>query len=104
MSAKGFGGRLEQARLDQAARRRKTFTKVEVGKRLGVTSTTVGRWETGEKEPSLATIKRLAALFEIDPCWLAFGLDDAEGQGAVKLNPRPRTRDRSRDEKGDKHA
>jgi DNA-binding XRE family transcriptional regulator len=73
MADKGFGGRVFQARHELAVRRGRAVTQVEIGKALGVTGVTVGRWEAGEKEPDLETITRLAAFFGVHPGWLAFG-------------------------------
>lgn len=33
----------------------------------------IGRYESGHDEPSLATIAQLAAVLGVSPCWLAFG-------------------------------
>lgn len=73
MSAKGFGDRLAKARFGKAARTGRTVTQVAVAKAIGVTSTTIGRWESGEKEPALAVIEKLATVLGVDPCYLAFG-------------------------------
>lgn len=70
---KAFGKRLLQARLDLSAKLGRQVTQTEIGKALGVTGVTVGRWESGEKEPSLETVQRLAKLLRTDPAFLAFG-------------------------------
>ena len=65
---------------------------------VGVTQGAVGSWESGAKEPDLATIERLAKVLEVDPRWLAFGdpqpryKTDLEG-GAVAAAPRPSAAD-----------
>ena len=33
----------------------------------------IGRYESGHDEPSLGTIKQLAEVLNVSPCWLAFG-------------------------------
>lgn len=71
--AEHFGGRILQARLDLAAARRRPVSQAEVGRALGVTGVTVGRWESGAKEPSLGTFVRLAAILRAAPGFLAFG-------------------------------
>lgn len=73
MADNGFGGRALQARLDFAARRGRAISQVEVGRALGVTGVTVGRWENGLKQPDLATITRVAAFYGVSAGWLAFG-------------------------------
>lgn len=73
MGEESVGDRIRQARLDLAAARRREVTQVEVGRALGVTGVTVGRWEAGGAEPSLALIRKLADFLETDPRWLAFG-------------------------------
>lgn len=71
--SKDFAKRLLQARLDAGARRGKMLTQTEIADKLGVSQVTVGRWESGETEPDLATIAKLAKLFHQDPGDLAFG-------------------------------
>ena len=33
----------------------------------------IGRYESGHDEPSLATVEQLAKVLGVEPCWLAFG-------------------------------
>lgn len=33
----------------------------------------IGRYESGHDEPSLATVAQLAKVLGVEPCWLAFG-------------------------------
>ena len=33
----------------------------------------IGRYESGHDEPSLATVEQLAKVLNVSPCWLAFG-------------------------------
>lgn len=70
----GFGPRLLQARLHYSARLGRMVTQTEVGAKLGVTGTSVGRYEQGQKEPPLATFAKLAKLYGVSPCWLCFGI------------------------------
>ena len=74
MDGSGFGPRCLQARLHYGARLGRMVTQTEVGQRLKVTGTTIGRYEKGEKEPTLATFGKLAALYGVSPCWLSFGI------------------------------
>lgn len=75
----GFAKRVLQARLNAGARRGKTLTQTEVAEKLKVTQATVGRWESGDAEPDLATIKRLAKVLGVDPGDLAFGPPAEDG-------------------------
>jgi transcriptional regulator with XRE-family HTH domain len=84
--AKGFGERLYWARLQRAADLRRQVNQTEVGAAVGVTQTTVARWERGEKEPTLERIERLAAFFQLAPEWLAFGRGEP-GVGTAATPP-----------------
>lgn len=35
----------------------------------------IGRYESGDDEPSLDTIKQLATVLNVEPCWLAWGIE-----------------------------
>jgi transcriptional regulator with XRE-family HTH domain len=72
MGAAGFGARLLQARMELAKRRGSDVRKADVARAMGVSGVSVGRWESGEKEPDLATIERLADFLEVSAGWLAF--------------------------------
>lgn len=71
-TAKTFGGRVHQTRTLLGLTRGRVVTQGDIGKLLGVTGVTVGRWELGRKEPTLAMIVRLAKVLNVQPCWLAF--------------------------------
>ena len=68
--------RLRSAR--QAAR----MTQQQVGDSLRPQHTrkNVCKWEHGQTEPSLVTIKQLAAALGVTPCWLAFGCEETHGK------------------------
>ena len=72
-ASSGFAKRVLQARLDAGARRGKALTQTEVAEKMKVTQATVGRWESGDAEPDLGTIARLAKVLGADPRDLAFG-------------------------------
>lgn len=74
-----LGRRLLQARLAQAARWGRAITQSEIGRNVGVTGVTIGRYEADRKEPSLEMIVKLATELECDPGWLAFGKATASG-------------------------
>lgn len=75
--------RLLLARLRLAAGRGEKITPPMIAKKIGVSSATVSRYESGSREPNLGTIVLLAAALEVTPAWLAFG----EGANAVPLLP-----------------
>ena len=95
MDGRGFGQRLLQARLTYSARLGRMVTQTEVGEKLGITGTSVGRYEKEEKEPTLETFARLAKLYGVSPCFLCFGVvvpaEAAPGRAtplpAVEANP-----------------
>lgn len=62
------------------------LTQAELAEALGVSQPTVNRWETGETEPSRATLEQLADATGAAPEWLAFGRpavrEAAAGDGA----------------------
>lgn len=35
----------------------------------------VWEWEKGRCEPSLATVTQMAKVLNVEPCWLAWGID-----------------------------
>lgn len=74
MDGRGFGQRLLQARLNHSARLGRMVTQTEVGEKLGITGTSVGRYEKEEKEPTLEMFARLAKLYGVSPCFLCFGI------------------------------
>jgi transcriptional regulator with XRE-family HTH domain len=88
LGAKGFGERLYWARLQKGADERRQLNQTEVGRAVGVTQTTVARWERGEKEPSLERIEAVAAYFGILPCWLAFGAGELRAAPGTSAAPR----------------
>ncbi len=50
------------------------MTLADLGARCGVVHSTVGRWETGDRTPSLSDIPRIAAALEMSPEELAAAL------------------------------
>lgn len=35
----------------------------------------IGRYESGHDEPSLDTVRQLATVLNVEPCWLAWGVE-----------------------------
>lgn len=83
-----FGGRLYSARLWKAGAERRTIVQRDVAAAIGVSQVSVGRWEADLKEPSLATIERLAQWLGVSPGWLAFGEGEMLGP-ALPQSPKP---------------
>lgn len=52
------------------------FTQSELAARLGLNQTAVGKYERGQLEPSIATLKALSALFECSIDYLLYNTDD----------------------------
>ncbi len=59
-------------------RRRKGLTQEELGSLLGVGKSAVSRWESGEREVTLATMRSIAAALDVGLERLVEGLDSAE--------------------------
>lgn len=66
------------------ARERAKLTQQEVARLVSLalneskTPQAVSSWEIAGKEPDLATIRHLSAIYRVSPLWLAWGLDDLE--------------------------
>jgi transcriptional regulator with XRE-family HTH domain len=56
-----FGNRLRELREAQH------LTRDELGRRLGVTGTTIYRYEHGERDPAIERIEQLAAELRVEP-------------------------------------
>lgn len=50
----------------RAARIRAGLTQVAVAANIGVTQATVSQWEAGTVEPTLANLRRIAAVLALD--------------------------------------
>ena len=61
----------------RTARQAKRLTLAGLGAALGPPRgrSIVCEWEKGRCEPSLGTVEQLAAVLDVSPCWLAFGVD-----------------------------
>ena len=56
----------------KALRKSKHLTQVELSKKLGTTQPVLQKWETGIKNPSLKTLKKLSKIFDVSLDTLAF--------------------------------
>ena len=66
----------------KAARQAAPLTMAALGSKLDPARSRklIHEWEEGRCEPSLATIKQLAAALGVSPCWLAFGCEVDHGK------------------------
>lgn len=60
------------------AREQAGHSRKELGRLSETSDTAVRKVESGESCPTLATIERFAAVLEVTPCWLAFGVGPME--------------------------
>ncbi len=51
------------------------LTQTELGEKLGVTDRAVSKWETGESEPGVLTLAKLASVLEVSLDYLVLGKD-----------------------------
>ena len=56
-------------------RRRRGLTQERTGKLSGLHRTEIGKLESGDREPRLLTIVKLAAVLEVTPDTLLLGID-----------------------------
>lgn len=61
------------------ARKSKHYTQKDLADLINVKSTTVSGWELGRNEPSIDTLKKLAAKLEVSFDWLA-GVENESAQ------------------------
>lgn len=60
----------ERLRLAREAKGLSIYTAAQ---ELNYAMAAIREYEADKKEPRLSTLLRLVALYECDPCWLAFG-------------------------------
>jgi transcriptional regulator with XRE-family HTH domain len=54
----------------EALRKARGLTRAQLGKELGFTERSVGRWENGESEPVLGDLRRIASFFGVSVGYL----------------------------------
>lgn len=67
MVSKDIGYRLRRAR------EHKRLTQKEVADKIGIHNSTLGKYELGEREPDIETIRKLADVYEVSAFWLLVG-------------------------------
>lgn len=65
-------------------RKEKGFYQKEISAKLGVDRTTYSKWETGENEPSLEMLTKLAEVFDVSVDYL-LGKDSPENPEKKEL-------------------
>ena len=68
----------------KAFREANSLTVIELTRRTGIPNTTVFYIESGQSQPRLDTVERLAAALGVSPCWLAFG-HDGKGRFTARI-------------------
>lgn len=72
--------KLKELRLERG------FTQSQIAQLLGVNQTAVGKYERGELEPNIETLKKLADFFECSIDYLTGRADDL---GVISINSTP---------------
>ena len=67
-------------------RREYRLTQSDLAKILGTSTSTVGNWETGLREPDFGTLQRLADYFHVTTDYL-LGRDEAAAESGQKEKP-----------------
>lgn len=75
---KGFGERVSQERRQKGLDERRDVLKRDVARALGVSESTVGRWERGTLPDDPELLERLAAYFGVTAAWLHYGVGPRE--------------------------
>lgn len=82
-AAQQFGLRLAQERRHKAFLDARDLGQKDVAKAVGVSESTLSRWEAGETMPREEAMLKLARYFKVTPAWLRYGTEPREA------GPRP---------------
>lgn len=63
------------------AREKSRYTQKDAATKLGIHNSTLGKYELGEREADIETIKKIAELYEVSPQWILFGEDNKKAEG-----------------------
>ncbi|WMV74564.1 helix-turn-helix transcriptional regulator [Xenorhabdus griffiniae] len=66
-------------------RKQNSLTQPQMADRVGIHLTQVRRYESGEAQPSLDILKRIAVTFNVSADWLIFEEEEREPQDELKL-------------------
>ena len=68
-------------------REKRGFSIASIATMMGVAKNTVSRWETGEREPDIETLKKLATLYRCTLDELVYGLKPSQESEEEAENP-----------------
>ncbi len=77
-STQRFADRLAQERRHKSVVEQRDVLKKDIAKTLGVSASTVGRWEDGLAMPSDEMMLELARYFGVTAAWLRYGAEPRE--------------------------
>nr|WP_226888224.1 helix-turn-helix transcriptional regulator [Pectobacterium aquaticum] len=66
-------------------RKQHALTQPQMADKIGIHLTQIRRYESGEAQPSLDILKRIAITFNVSTDWLIFEEEEREPQDALKL-------------------
>lgn len=69
MQHKGLGARLKTAREAVG------MSQADLAIKIGKPPQSVSRYELGGATPNIGTIAQLAQVLNVEPCWLAWGIE-----------------------------
>ena len=72
-----------------------SLTQADLAQKIGLNQTAVGKYERGELEPSLETLKKLSSVFE---CSIDYLIGYSDDFGTISLQPKSTTSSLSADE------
>lgn len=70
----------------KALRLREKLTQRELGKKIGVTSVTISKWELDTAKPKSHSLLKLCQVFNVDVEWLAYGRSTSASFGVKYAN------------------
>lgn len=65
-------------------RKKKKITQVQFAKEFNIATGTIAMWETGKRQPDIATCERLAKFFNVSPAYL-MGWETKNGEADIVL-------------------
>jgi HTH-type transcriptional regulator, cell division transcriptional repressor len=57
-------------------RAKNNLTTRKMGELLGVSATTIVKWESGQTHPKRSNVLKICKVFQCSPSWLVYGLSD----------------------------
>ncbi|XEC97005.1 helix-turn-helix domain-containing protein [Paenibacillus tarimensis] len=59
----------------RSAREKLNWTQSAAAKKIGIHNSTLGKYELGEREPDIETVKKIAGIYDVPPQWLLVGYE-----------------------------